>query len=55
MHELIEWMDGQRGRRSALARALGITPSAITRWRQVPTKHLKQVSDITCIPLASLI
>lgn len=55
MEELIEWFNEKRGRRSALARLLNLSPGAISKWKRVPTKHLKAVSDATLIALVDLV
>jgi hypothetical protein len=36
--------------RMAIARMLGITKQAITRWHAVPLKHVKKLSEATGIP-----
>jgi DNA-binding transcriptional regulator YdaS (Cro superfamily) len=35
------------GTSSALARALGVTPSAVLQWEEVPLKRLAAVSRLT--------
>lgn len=35
---------------SALARALGLVPSAVTQWRSVPPRRVPAVAAITGIP-----
>ena len=35
---------------SKLARGLGISPSAIPQWRQLPARHVPAVSRLTGIP-----
>lgn len=55
MEKLIAWFDGERGRRTALAKLLNLSPGAISKWKQVPTRHLKAVSDATLIPLTDLV
>lgn len=46
---LSDWLDGQRGRMTALAKAFGVTPSAITQWRMtgVPVNRMLAVRSIT--------
>ncbi len=39
---------------SALARALGVTPSAVTQWRDVPAKHVYRTATITGIPVQEI-
>lgn len=55
MEELIAWLDEKRGRRMALAKLLNLSPGAISKWKRVPTRHLKAVSDATLIPLTDLV
>lgn len=54
MDKLREYLDGERGRRTALAAALKISPSAISMWEQVPAERLGDVSRATGIPLEEL-
>jgi DNA-binding transcriptional regulator YdaS (Cro superfamily) len=49
MEKLTEYLNAQRGRRQALAAALGCSPSAISMWRQVPAERLGDVSRATGI------
>jgi pyruvate kinase len=44
----------ERGRLSELAKALGVTPSAIAQWKRVPAERASEVSRITGIRLADL-
>lgn len=50
MNKLLEYLDGERGRRSALAACLQISPSAVSMWDQVPTERVLAVSTFTGIP-----
>ena len=50
MEHLLQYLDEQRGRLSALAAALDITPSAIKQWRIVPADKLVAISTETGIP-----
>ena len=42
------------GGKAALARALGVTPPAVTLWRRIPRRHLATVAALTGIPLEKL-
>lgn len=54
MNKLLEYLDAERGRRTALATHLKISPSAISMWGQVPTEQVKKVSTFTGIPARDL-
>lgn len=49
MQELRTWLNGERGRRTALAAKLGITPGALSQWTQVPPDRALDVERITGI------
>lgn len=50
MDKLLAYLDAERGRRIALAAALGCSPSAISMWKQVPAERVGDVSRATGIP-----
>lgn len=50
MEHLLKYLDDQRGRLSALARVLEITPSAIKQWRLVPADKVVAIAAETGIP-----
>lgn len=50
MDKLREYLDKERGRQSALAANLRISPSAISMWDQVPADRVGAVSKFTGIP-----
>lgn len=54
MDKLREYLNGERGRRSALAARLKISPSAISMWDQVPTDRVSAVAGFTGIPAEEL-
>jgi DNA-binding transcriptional regulator YdaS (Cro superfamily) len=54
MNELKAWLDGERGRRTALAATLGITPGALSQWAQVPSERALDVERATGISRYSL-
>lgn len=49
MEKLIEYLKAERGRATALASALKITPGAVAQWREVPADRLIEVERITGI------
>lgn len=49
MEKLLEYLNAERGRRVALASALGCKPSAISMWKQVPLERVRDVSRVTGI------
>ena len=49
MDVLVTWLNEQRGRRSELAGALHIYPSALSQWSRVPVEHVLDVERLTGI------
>ncbi|UCI23711.1 Cro/CI family transcriptional regulator [Mesorhizobium sp. B2-8-5] len=49
METLLIWLDEERGRRLALASHLGISPSAISMWKQVPVERVTRIEQFTGI------
>lgn len=49
-----QWFRAKRGRVKRLSRELGITPSAISQWDQVPINHVLRVAKITRISRSKL-
>jgi hypothetical protein len=45
----------EMGSATKLAAALGITRSAVSQWRKIPTWHLEDVSRLTGIPVMELL
>jgi DNA-binding transcriptional regulator YdaS (Cro superfamily) len=39
---------------TALAKILGIVPSAVTQWTDVPARHLFKVASVTGIPVEQI-
>ncbi len=35
------------GSRSAVARALGLCPQAVSQWRHVPTRHALKIDELS--------
>lgn len=54
MDKLLDYLNSERGRRFKLATALGISPSAISMWKQVPAERAADVAQATGIPLTDL-
>lgn len=56
MTELRKYLDKERGRGTALARSLGVTPGAISQWAddKVPAQRVFRVSHLTGIPIKKL-
>jgi DNA-binding transcriptional regulator YdaS (Cro superfamily) len=54
MKHLLSYLNEQRGRRFELAKALGITPSALSQWKRVPIDHVHDVSRVTGIAASDL-
>jgi len=54
MKTLMSWIKAERGRLSSLAKALEITPAAITQWHVVPAERMRKISDFTGIPMMEL-
>lgn len=54
MEKLLEYLNAERGRRLKLADALGVFPSAISQWEEVPAKRIFEVSAFTGIPVEQL-
>jgi hypothetical protein len=49
MEKLSAWIGMERGRLSRLAEHLGVTPSAVYRWHEVPPRHAIKVEKFTGI------
>lgn len=54
MEKLLEYLNAERGRRLELAGALGIAPSAISQWREVPLNRVIAIEALTGIPRKEL-
>jgi len=54
MEHLTAWLNGERGRTTALANALGITHGAVSQWTNVPPQHVRRIAEITGIAPALL-
>lgn len=54
MDALNAYFQSRRGAKSDLAKELGLTRAAVTLWRHVPIKHLREVERITGIQRAKL-
>lgn len=49
MEQLLKWLNDGHGRRVALARACGVTHSAVSQWDRVPSNHVLTVARVTGI------
>jgi pyruvate kinase len=49
MEKLLQYLNAERGRRGKLANTLGISPSAISMWQQVPAERLGDIARATGI------
>lgn len=56
MKDFVDYLEGERGRQSALARHLDVYPSAVCRWKSspIPVEYVKRVSDFTGIPAKNI-
>jgi DNA-binding transcriptional regulator YdaS (Cro superfamily) len=54
MEKLLEYFNAERGRMKSLADALGITPGAVSQWRNVPPNQLARIEAVTGIPRQQL-
>lgn len=50
MDKLKSFLKSKHGNLTFLANSLGITPSAIAQWRQVPAERVPDISKLTGIP-----
>lgn len=49
MLKLREYFDHERGRQISLARALEITPGAVSQWDRVPAERVLDIERLTGI------
>lgn len=49
MEQLQSWIDAERGRLSRLSEFIGVNPSVVIRWHQVPPHHALKVEQFTGI------
>jgi DNA-binding transcriptional regulator YdaS (Cro superfamily) len=54
MENLLAWLNGERGRRLALAAYLNISSSALSMWKNVPPHRVRAVEKFTDIPRVKL-
>lgn len=54
MDKLNTWIKAERGRLTQLARAIKVTPGAITQWSEVPSRWLVAIENFTGIPRQEL-
>jgi len=49
LNPLREYLDAEHGRSIALARAINVTPGAISQWDRVPAERVIEVERLTGI------
>lgn len=54
MEHLIAYFKANRGKQRELATHLGLYPSTVSQWKDVPSEHVRKVSEFTNIPIADL-
>lgn len=54
MEHLTAFFKAHRGQQIALAKHLGLYPSTVSQWKDVPPEHVRKVHEFTGIPLAKL-
>jgi len=54
MEKLTEYFKANRGAQVRLAAELGLYPSTVSQWHNVPIDHLVKVSAFTGIPTREL-
>lgn len=54
MEHLIAFFKANRGKQKELADYLGLYPSTVNQWKDVPAEHVRKVSDFTGISLTKL-
>lgn len=54
MEKLTEYLKANRGKAKKLAEHLGLSPSTISQWKNVPPEHLRGIEDFTGIPRQQL-
>lgn len=55
MEKLNEFFKANRGMQVRLAEHLGLQPSTISQWKNVPVEYLPEVSEFTGISRAELV
>jgi DNA-binding transcriptional regulator YdaS (Cro superfamily) len=55
MEKLNEFFKANRGMQIRLAEHLGLQPSTISQWKNVPAKYLPEISEFTGIAREELI
>lgn len=54
MEQLVAYLKSNRGQQIALARHLGLSPSTVSQWKDVPPEHVRRVAEFTGISPATL-
>lgn len=47
MDKLRAYLKANRGKAIELARHLGLSPSTVSQWQDVPPEHVRKISDFT--------
>lgn len=54
MEHLIAYLKANRGQQRKLATELGLWPSTVSQWKDVPAEHVRKVAEFTGISPAVL-
>ena len=54
MDALTTYLKAKRGRLTELAKAIHVTPGAITQWEKVPAERVVQIEHATGVPRQEL-
>lgn len=54
MEKLTEYLKANRGQAVRLARFLGLAPSTVSQWKNVPPEHVRKVEEFTGLSRADL-
>ena len=49
MEHLIAYFKANRGQQKRLADELGLYPSTVSQWKDIPAEHVRKVADFTGI------
>lgn len=50
MEQFTAYLKNHRGKQQELAKFLGLRPSTVCQWKEVPIAHVRKVSEFTGIP-----
>lgn len=54
MEHLLAYFKANRGKQRELATHLGLFPSTVSQWKEVPAHHARKVAEFTGIPVEQL-